>query len=129
MTASDPPHPDVPVLYETAAPNAYRWTETAYDYLTGDKLFAKVEQASGIQTAVVTGRCPRCGDNVNFSQVHDAVSGESLGRRGPSRAGREAGYVELTVSCCCTEPHEGRPEGVSHGCGINFRVEFQQDTW
>jgi hypothetical protein len=123
------------VPYETAAPSAYRWTTTAYDYLEDGTLSARVEKAGGIRTAVVSGDCPHCQDNVNFSQVLDGVSGESRttagGKRftrGAKRFTRDAGFVELTVTCCCTEPHEGRPADVSHGCGINFRVDVAPDA-
>lgn len=114
--------------YETDAANAYEWTSKAFDYLVDGKLSASVEKAGGIRTAVVRGECPRCSDTINFSQVLDAVSGESLTTRGPSRVTRDAGYVELTVTCCCTEPHDGRPASVTHGCGINFRVDVAPDA-
>lgn len=116
------------VSYETDAPNAYEWTSKAFDYLVDGKLSASVEKAAGIRTAVVRGECPRCSDTMNFSQVLDAVSGESLTTRGPSLSTRDAGYLELTVSCCCTEPHDGRPASVTHGCGINFRVDVASDA-
>ena len=112
-----------PVPYETDAPNAYQWTTTAFDYLEGGKLSASVNEAGGVQTANVHGACPRCGDAFNFSQVLDAVTGESAGVLGRRFTLRGEDYVPLTVSCWCTEPHEGRPKGVDHGCGINFRVD------
>jgi hypothetical protein len=126
LTGSEPPVP-----YETAAPNAKRWTSAAFDYLVDEKLFASVRQTNGVQTAVVSGDCPRCGDDVNFTQVLDAVTGESLGPRlsfGLRGDERGAGYLELTASCWCTEPHEGRPGGVDDGCGINFRVVVVPDA-
>lgn len=119
------------VAYETDAPNAYKWTEAAYDYLLDGKLTASIRSAGGISTATVTGTCPNCGDNVNFSEVLDAVTGESmgtLGRRGTQPAQADDGYVPLTVSCSCTEQHAGRPTDINHGCGINFRVEVWLDA-
>ena len=71
---------DVP--YETDAPNAYKWTEVAYDYLLDGKLTASIRSAGGISTATVTGTCPYCADDVNFSEVLDAVTGESMGTLG-----------------------------------------------
>jgi hypothetical protein len=117
------------VAYEVDAPNAYKWTEVAYDYLLAGKLTASIRSAGGISTATVTGTCPYCADDVNFSEVLDAVTGESLGtlswrRTQPVQA--DDGYVPLTVSCCCTAQHAGRPADASHGCGINFRVEVRR---
>lgn len=119
------------VGYETGAPNAYKWTEIAYDYLLDGKLTAGIRSAGGISTATVTGACPYCGDDVNFSEVLDAVAGESLatlGWRGAQPAQADDGYVPLTVSCCCTAPHAGRPAGVKHGCGVNFRVDVRRES-
>lgn len=119
------------VTYEADAPNAYKWTEVAYDYLLDGKLTASIRSAGGISTATVTGTCPYCGDDVNFSEVLDAVTGESMGTLGWRRAQpapADDGYVPLTVSCSCTAQHTGRPADVNHGCGINFRVEVRQDA-
>jgi hypothetical protein len=119
------------VAYERDAPNAYKWTEVAYDYLLDGKLTASIRSAGGISTATVTGACPYCTDDVNFSEVLDAVTGESVrtlgaGQALPAPADDE--YVPLTVSCACTEPHAGRPADVHYGCGINFRVEVRRDA-
>jgi len=119
------------VKYQADAPNAYEWTEVAYDYLLDGKLTASIRSAGGISTATVTGTCPYCKDDVNFSEVLDAVTGESIGTLGWHRAQpaqADDGYVPLTVSCCCTAQHAGRPAGVTHGCGINFRVEVRRDA-
>lgn len=119
------------VAYERDAPNAYQWTEVAYDYLLDGKLTAAITSAGGISTATVTGTCPRCADNVNFSEVLDAVTGESmrtLGRRDAQPARDDDGYVPLTVSCSCTEQHAGRPADIRYGCGINFRIDVQRDA-
>ena len=119
------------VEYQADAPNAYEWTEVAYDYLLDGKLTASIRSAGGISTATVTGTCPYCKDDVNFSEVLDAVTGESIGTLGWHRAQpaqADDGYVPLTVSCCCTAQHAGRPAGVNHGCGINFRVEVRRDA-
>ena len=119
------------IAYEADAPNAYKWTEIAYDYLLDGKLTAGIRSAGGISTATVTGTCPHCGDDVNFSEVLDAVTGEStgtLGWREAQPAQADDGYVPLTVSCSCTAQHPGRPADVNHGCGINFRVEVRRDA-
>lgn len=119
------------VAYEADAPNAYKWTEIAYDYLLAGKLEASIRSAGRISTAIVTGMCPYCKDDVNFSEVLDAVTGESLGtlswrRTQPAEA--DDSYVPLTVSCSCTGEHAGRPAGVKHGCGISFRVDVRRDA-
>jgi hypothetical protein len=119
------------VPYQTDAPNAYKWTEKAYDLLQGGELTASIKSAGEISTATVSGECPYCQDNVNFSEVLDAVAGESLGTLGWQRkqaAQPDDGYVSLTVSCSCTELHAGRPADINHGCGINFRIEVQRDA-
>ena len=117
--------------YQVDAPNAYEWTEVAYDYLLDGKLTVGIRTLGGISTATVTGTCPYCKDDVKFSQVLDAVTGESLGtlsRRAadPGPAGDR--YVALTVACSCTGQHPGRPAGVSYGCGVNFQVEVRRDA-
>jgi len=119
------------VAYQADAPNAYEWTEVAYDYLLDGKLTAGIRSAGGISTARVSGTCPYCKDDVNFSEVLDAVTGESMGtlsRRAAQPAQADDGYVPLTVSCRCTGQHPGRPAGVSYGCGVNFRVEVRRDA-
>jgi hypothetical protein len=119
------------VAYERDAPNAYNWTEVAYDYLLDGRLTASISSAGGISTATVTGTCPHCTDDVNFSEVLDAVTGESVGTLGwrkvpPAQADED--YVPLTVSCACTGQHAGRPADVHYGCGINFRVDVRRDA-
>jgi hypothetical protein len=120
-----------PVGYQVDAPNAYEWTEAAYDLLLDGKLTVSIASTGGISSATVTGTCPYCKDDVNFSEVLDAVTGESmgtLGRRAARPVTADDGYVPLTVSCCCTGQHPGRPAGISHGCGINFQVEVRRDA-
>lgn len=119
------------VPYETDAPNAYKWTEAAYDLLQEGKLAASIRSAAGISTATVAGECPHCRDNVNFSEVLDAVAGESLGTLSWERlqpVAPDDGYVSLTVSCSCTEQHAGRPADINYGCGINFRIDVRRDA-
>jgi hypothetical protein len=137
---SSPAGPASPplVAYQADAPNAYEWTEVAYQYLVDGKLTASIRALGGISTATVTGTCPYCKDDVRFSEVLDAVSGESfstlsgLGRFARRRAAPPAqaddGYVALTVSCSCTGQHSGRPAGVSYGCGVSFQVEVRREA-
>jgi len=121
-----------PVIpYQVDAPNAYKWTEIAYDYLLAQKLTAGIRTLEGISTATVNGTCPYCTDDVNFTEVLDAVTGESmatLSRRARPSVAADDGYVPLTVTCRCAGQHPGRPDGVRQGCGINFRVEVRRDA-
>jgi len=113
---------DIP--YQIEAPNAYGWTERAYDLLQEGKLGVTIATTSGVRTAIVGGACPNCQDEVNFRQVLDTVTGDSLSTLGRYHRGTEHDrYLTLTVSCRCTERHEGRPDAVAHGCGINFVVD------
>lgn len=111
--------------YESAAANDYEWTQKAFDMLVSGALAASVTTQSGIQTASVSGSCPRCGHKFIFRQVLDAVSGESTEMFVRQAMRTQPSYVELTVPCCCAEPHAGRPGQDGHGCGINFRVDVR----
>jgi hypothetical protein len=116
--------------YEKAAPNDYRWTSEAYEALIKGLMEASLTRQSDILTARVTGPCPRCRHEVNVSQVLDAVTGERseaidkfLDSAGVGAA--ETEYVTVPAACQCGEPHEGRPEGKTTGCGINFLVDIE----
>jgi hypothetical protein len=121
-------HAEPNVSYETSAPNAYQWTDKAYDLLQAGRLTASVHTKAGIQTATVEGDCPHCHHDVNYRQVFDAVAGEPLSTLGERTTGIDVGYVPLTVSCQCTEFHKGRPDKIDHGCGINFRIDVLPDA-
>ena len=128
--AQPPAQPRPAYPYQTEAPNAYHWTEIAYDYLMGGRLTAGIRSAGRVSTAIVSGTCPYCQDDVKFTQVLDAVTGESMRTlgQGDAPAAADDGYVPLTVSCACTGQHAGRPSGVTAGCGINFRIELRRDA-
>lgn len=118
---------DTPVPYEKAAPNAYTWTERAYDALVDGQMTAKIRTLSGISTAAIVGPCPRCGHPVEFSMILDVVTGERIGTLGHEsieKAAMTDDYLSIVASCRCGETHDGRPDGVTHGCGINFTVEI-----
>lgn len=120
MNNQQPPDPG----WETEAPNAYKWTSEAFDLLIAGKLEAQVTVRAGVAQAVASGECPRCHDQFTDRQVLDAVVGESIRTLGTEEMA-STGYLGLTVSCKCTEPHHGRPAGVTEGCGINFRIEVR----
>ena len=111
--------------YESASPNEYRWTQLAYDALTSGAMSAAVSGQAGARRVTVSGPCPRCGHELHFDQLLDAVAGEDGGLKvlGDALEIPSDRYLELIVSCRCSEAHEHRPDGVTSGCGINFRVD------
>jgi hypothetical protein len=116
--------------YERVAPNNPRWTSEVYDAIVKGLMEVGLTRQSDILTALLTGPCPRCRHEVNVSQVLDAVTGERSERieKAGGSAGEgaiEAEYVTVTAACQCGEPHEGRPEGKTSGCGINFLVDIE----
>jgi hypothetical protein len=115
------------MAYEKRAPNAYRWTERAYELLERGDLDVTIEVSHGVERVVATGPCPRCDHDVAYRQPLDAVGGEPLAVLGADRLADAPidPYVGLTVSCSCIEDHEGRPDTIKVGCGINFRVEVR----
>lgn len=121
MNSEQPPL----IAYETANPNAYQWTQRAYRALTEGSMKVEIVGAAGSRRAAITGPCPRCGHEIHFDQLLDAVAGENgrLTTLGSTIETTTENYVELVASCRCTEVHEKRPEGVTFGCGINFRVD------
>ena len=113
--------------YEQAAPNDYRWTTEAYEALVTGVMTAGLTRQSDILTARVSGPCPRCRHEVNVTQVLDAVTGERsepIGKTGDSDDA-EAEFLTVTAACRCGGTHEGRPEGRTAGCGINFLVDME----
>ena len=116
-----------PLAYETGAPNDYRWTSAAYDALLSGDLKAEVIERGGVHTARIDGPCPRCGDEVHFSLILDAVTGERSGTLGNDTVSPQPddSYVTVAAACRCGSSHDGRPEGVHYGCGINFIVEIE----
>jgi hypothetical protein len=126
MTTMPGGPPELP--YEMVAPNAYQWTEVAYDMLEDGRLTASITATGGIQTARVDGPCPRCEHPLNVQQILDIVTGEDMATLGSHVATVNVDeYVPLIVPCECTEGHDGRPEGVTHGCGINFRLDVRPE--
>lgn len=122
-----PPNQSASLPYEKNAPNAYSWTERAYEML-GTTLHASVRSIRDVQTARVTGSCPRCGHEVGFEQVLDVVTGEDLGTLGSQSPARGVhDFVELTVACHCSELHDGRPNNKKYGCGVHFRIDVRPE--
>lgn len=113
--------------YEAAAANDYEWTQKAFEALMSGALTASVTTRSGIQTASVSGPCPRCGHEVGFREVLDVVWGESTEMFARQAMRAQAPFVQVTAACRCALPHPGRP-GDGHGCGINFRVDVRPEA-
>lgn len=110
--------------YETTEPNDYQWTEKAFEDLVAGRLKALITDTGGLRSLDVTGPCPRCGDDVNYSQVLAAMGGEVAGVLGGDDL-TVPDYVSIPVPCRCTGAHAGRPAGVTQGCGINFMLEVR----
>lgn len=110
--------------YEMTQPNDYQWTEKAFEELVAGRLNASITNTGGLRSIDVTGPCPRCGDDVNYSQVLAAIGGEVVGVLGGNDLTTHD-YLSLPVPCRCTGAHDGRPEGVDQGCGINFTIEVR----
>jgi hypothetical protein len=113
--------------YELSTPNDDRWTSEAYEALVKGLMQASVMRRSDILTAQVAGPCPRCRHEVNASQILDAVTGERsepIGRTGESDAA-EAQFLTFVAACRCGGSHDGRPENLTAGCGINFLVDIE----
>jgi len=119
-------HADGDLPYEKDAPNAYQWTEAAYELL-GNGLDADITTVHDISTVRVVGKCPRCKHHMLFEQVLDIVSGEDVGflHDTLTRAAVADQWLEIAASCRCGEGHKDRPEGITTGCGINFRIDLQ----
>lgn len=115
-----------PLKYETRNPNAYKWTDDAFQLLNKKKLHARLIDQAGVTIAEASGECPRCHDDVSFTMELDApLPGTTRGLGEPSLAApsRTMEYVPFDVVCHCRGNHPGRPDGVEKGCGIIFRVE------
>lgn len=135
-TAAEPPPGTTPdgnvgdetVAYEQHAPNAYEWTKRVYEALTAGNMTANIDGATGSRRLRIEGPCPRCSHEVQFSQLIDAVAGEDGGLKTLGRAvtAEQERHLEVVASCRCTEQHAERPDDVTEGCGINFRVDLEE---
>jgi hypothetical protein len=107
--------------WETGDPYAARWTEHAYDLIVAGDIKASVVMRKGIETEVISGPCPRCGDQFTHSQVNSAVTGRA-GVLADETQGLVSQWVFIDTACQCTGAHPGRPAGSTTGCGIFYRV-------
>ena len=135
MTSSPVPDPDqdpgprdVPYLLT----NEVEWTAKAFELAEAGDLLGEVEVVPERVTVTrVWGQCPRCRHRIDDRQTQTAVMnvagavtrGPFFGRRRGrlARRGRAAVYP-VDVTCACSVPHDGRPDGAS-GCGAVFRIE------
>lgn len=103
----------------------YEWTERAYHMLERGELRGEAISRQKIVRSRVWGPCPRCGHDLDDRQTHTAVIGimGAETRGGTVRGGGsdEEAPFEVDVSCGCSGPHSGSPEGTT-GCGVSFRV-------
>lgn len=112
--------------FERAHPNAYEWTDKAYDFLIAKRLDCHVHRRDGLQTSAVVGACPRCEHTFRFDSSPDAITtgGRTLGQGDPAPDPDD--YVPVDVRCTCTGEHAGRQPGET-GCGITFRIEVRAE--
>lgn len=133
-----------PLPFTTDEANDYEWTKQAYDLLKAGRLRPDVSASKdGIRTLELSGECPRCHHDPAYSQVLDAVAGEDDStflptadavrgrtlavklrlrpRRDPEPSPQK---FDIVASCQCDAKHPRRPDGVTTGCGANFRLKF-----
>jgi hypothetical protein len=119
---------DAELPFERHEPNAYEWTDKAFDELTAGRLQAHVHRRDGLQSAVITGACPRCTHTFTYTTSPHAI-GTGAGTRslGPAGGGAADGFVAIDVPCWCVGEHADRQPG-EHGCGIVFRIEVRPEV-
>jgi hypothetical protein len=112
--------------YERNRPNAFEWTDKAFDMLRDGRLAAEVHRHGGLESAVVVGPCPRCGHTFRYESSRDAVGvgGRALESTGPDDVDD---YALVDVRCGCAGEHAGRLAD-ERGCGIVFRIEVRPVT-
>jgi hypothetical protein len=120
--------PGAPKPFNKTDPLSMRWTEKALELLQDGKLDAEVIVSHGVTVVRVDGICPYCDDHLHYTESLTAVTegGEGAAGRGDAGgeaivAAREPRYEEFTVTCGCSESHEGDPKKAT-GCGTSFRV-------
>jgi hypothetical protein len=117
--------PDLP--FERKRPNAYEWTDRAFDLLSSGKLDGRIDRRGDLEVATVVGACPRCPHQFRFESARSAVGtgGRTLGPNGPLGDPQE--FEPVDVRCSCTGTHPGRQD-TEAGCGIVFRIEVRPVT-
>jgi hypothetical protein len=120
-----------PLKWESNAPNAYVWSEKAYDMMTAQPptLTARLARKHGVLACSMSGSCPRCSHPIPQTIVLSAVTerASKFTEQTPIRsAGDEA--VKVVAKCTCSEPHGDRPTGKTAGCGINFQLLLHEEV-
>jgi hypothetical protein len=94
-----------------------------YRETTGDSFaetFATGATATPIRRGVLlTGRCPRCSDRMQFPVVTEIFQTTIVPTTGPAPAAAE----EKPLMCTCQEPHPDRPAG-EVGCGAYWNIRL-----
>lgn len=125
---TDPP---LPLPWETAAPNAFIWTNKAYDMLVADQpaLTAHLGRHDGILNCQLTGHCPRCNHDITQTRVLSAVTTQPAAPADEPAIRAAANQpTPVIISCTCSYPHPGRPETHTAGCGINFKLLLHEEV-
>jgi hypothetical protein len=112
--------------YERNRPNAFEWTDKAFDLLDEGRLHGRVDRLAELEVATVVGVCPRCEHTFRFESSRHAVGtgGRTLESDDSTIDPNE--FVPVEVRCQCKSDHDGRHDS-EKGCGILFRIEVRPD--
>jgi hypothetical protein len=94
--------------FERDQPNAYQWTDKAFDLLIAGKLDGRVDRRAGLEAATVVGACPRCTHHFRFESSKDAVGTGGRTLESVGSAADPGEYVPVDVQCRCEGAHPGR---------------------
>ncbi len=118
------------LAWEAAAPNAYVWTSRAVDMLNENPpvLTARLRRTHNVLSCTIEGPCPRCDELISQTITLSAVTDEASADEEAKIAADAAEPVAVVVSCTCNGTHPGRPDGITAGCGINFKLLLPLDA-
>lgn len=105
--------------------NDMKWTVRAFELAQMGQLRVTVSGSRGAPTASVTGTCPRCEHDVQWSTALDATVPQPSRTLTFQRSHRPTApsVLRLDVICSCEGfDHPGRPPEVKAGCGATFRL-------
>ena len=113
---------DLPA-WESETPTAKKWTDAAFASLSKGTMKLSFETLESVTTMHVTGPCPRCKDEL-ASDLIVTIPAPSAGVDAALAPTDEVpdDAEPYDVPCLCNAAHTKRPDGVTRGCGILFRV-------
>jgi hypothetical protein len=112
-----------PMGWESAEPVAIRWTQAAFQLLNDGLLRVDVIDRSSVRSVTAQGKCPRCEDDVQYSEVLSVALPPTRRVRKIAPSTEEQVFVSVDIRCECVVHHQGRPPDRTVGCGILFAVE------